>query len=268
MLWLFAVACNDYAIENANDIDGGDSGGWTSDSHPVAVCSVSPNPVAPPFESAAFDGRASYDPNDLSLDKFEWELMSSPPGSAVSLPEGTDVLEGFAPDLAGDYVVSLVVTNSDALRSQPCEVTLTAQPSEDLWIELYWAIEGDDLDLHLLRPGGVVETDDDCFYHNCRDGLLDWGNKGDLDDNPQLDLDDIYGNGPENINLSSPEKGAYTVVVHDYPTSIVKEDNDATVNVYIDGVLQWSKTRPMTGEGEYVSFASIDWTTGEVSDAE
>ena len=264
MLLLSLFACNDYAIENSNAIEGGDSGGWTSEDHPVAECSVSPNPVAPPFESAVFDGRASWDPNGLSIDKYEWELLSKPDGSAVDLHDGDDLLEGFMPDLAGEYTASLVVTNSEAMRSQPCTVTLSAEPSEDLWIELYWAAEGDDLDLHLLRPDGELETDGDCYFYNCKDGLLDWGNKGDLSDNPQLDLDDIQGNGPENINVSGLEKGVYTIVVHDYPTSIYEDDNNATVNVYIDGTLQWSATKVFQGEGSYVEFATVDWTTGDV----
>ena len=77
---------------------------------PVAVCSATPNPVAPPFESADWIGGRSYDPGGYDLIDYQWRLSSKPAGSAVTMPPSTGGTnrEGFVPDLAGDYVGELI----------------------------------------------------------------------------------------------------------------------------------------------------------------
>jgi len=233
---------------------------------PVAQCEVSPNPVEPPFESATWDGSASYDSNGGSIVSYDWRLISYPTGSSVTnMPPGNGPTRpNFTPDLAGEYIGELTVTN-DAGVSDTCEVILESIPAENLWIEMYWAQNNDDMDLHLLAPGGQLETNQDCYYANCVGGLQ-WGQAGPAD-NPSLDLDDISGTGPENINIAEPEAGVYTVVVHDYSYSTpdFQGSNDVTVNVYINGSLEWSDTRGISGDGSYTYFAEIDWTTGTVT---
>jgi len=299
-LWLFAIlfaACaQDYDLKAQQDqnlpgewsdtgalpdtaspgpVDGDDDntgGGNTSPSgdDPVAVCEVSPNPVQPPAETAAWDGSSSYDPAGGTITTYNWTLTSQPAGSSASMPSGSGpVRTGFMPDLAGDYVGRLVVTTADGRSSAPCQVTLEAIPSEDLWVEMYWTYSGDDMDLHLLAPGGSLTTDTDCYYGNCVTsswgGGLDWGVTGSTADDPSLDLDDISGTGPENINIEAPASGTYTIVVHDYPGSVYDGANPVTVNVYVNGSLVWTDTRDITVEDSYTDFAEVSWPAGTVN---
>ena len=235
---------------------------------PVALCSVSPNPVTPPFEEARWDGRDSYDPNGYEIVTYTWTLAEQPEGSAVRMPNGnTAVREGFVPDLAGEYVGQLVVENELGDVSEPCLVTLESIPAEDLWIEMYWTQANDDMDLHLVRPNGQLESNNDCYYMNCVGGGPDWGVRDDDNDNPSLDLDDIPGTGPENINILQPESGDFTVYVHDYQYSTPDYNgtNQVTVNVYLNGSMVWTNTKGISGEDTITPFCRINWGTGAVT---
>jgi len=294
LLAFFGLGCSDYDIKNlqggslpgadtseiviVNDLPDTNSPVDTAETEiavepPVAVCSVDPNPVSPPFESAVWIGNSSYDPSGGTIIDYSWTLVSEPDGSTVLMPSGTANRYPFTPVLAGTYVGQLVVTNEEGLSSDPCEVTLEAVPTESLWVEMFWEQSQDDMDLHLLVDGGSLETRDDCYYSNCTPSAqiffpMDWGSTGYTGDNPTLDLDDIPGTGPENINIDTPHPGAvYTVVVHDYTGSTpdVYTSNSVTVNVYLDGSLAWTDTRPVEGDGSYTYFARIDWAGGTIT---
>ncbi|MCO4746083.1 MAG: hypothetical protein KC912_14905 [Proteobacteria bacterium] len=230
---------------------------------PVAVCSSNPDTVRPPFESNSFIGRDSYDPENSTIADYQWRLKDGPTGSGATLG-GSGADRTFTADQAGLYVAELIVVTADGRVSEPCEVELNAIPAEALWIEMFWEHSGDDMDLHLLRPGGALETTGDCYFMNC-DGLtsLEWGAAGGAD-NPALDLDDISGTGPENINIGAPEFGTFTVVVHDYPGSSYTAANSVTVNIYIDGMLEFTNTRAISGEDSYNYIAEVDWPTAQI----
>ena len=238
---------------------------------PSAICTVTPNPVSPPFEEATFDGSASVDPNGGSL-TYSWELISYPEGTAYPLFDAiysSTPSVVYMPDVAGEYIGRLTVTNEEGL-SDTCDALLEAIPSQNLWVEMYWVHSGDDLDLHLIAPGSywssALESDQDCYYGNCVWSSLDWGQYGYAGDDPILDLDDISGTGPENINIADPQSnGTYTVVVHDYPGSVYSGVNDVTINIYLDGAMVWSVTRGISVEDSYTPIASINWATKSIT---
>ena len=246
-------------------VDTGDSGDTDPPlAQPVAVCSVDPAEVLAIHESADWIGNSSYDP-DGSITDYSWTLYSSPPGATSTMPGGTANRRGFTPDVAGEYIGELVVTDNDGLVSEPCYATLNATAGDGLWVEAFWTNSGDDMDLHLLDDGGVLTTDSDCYFANCTWGSLNWGGAGTSDD-PILDLDDIPGTGPENINIDSPARGTYTVYVHDYPGSVYTSRNDVTVNVYLAGRLVWTDTRNINAEGCYEPFVEVTVPGGATTD--
>ena len=232
---------------------------------PIAVCSVDPAKVAPNNETATWIGRESYDSDGYNITSWDWTLYSQPGGSSAFMPPGSADREGFAPDLAGEYVGELIVKNELGVESDPCYATLTATPIENLWIQMYWAHNQDDMDLHLLAPGGRLESNSDCYYMNCVGGM-EWGASGNSD-NPSLDMDDIPGTGPENINIDYPENGTFTVYVHDYTgsTADYSGGNDVTVVIFLGGAQVWTDTRTISGESSYTPFAEIDWPSGLVT---
>lgn len=231
---------------------------------PVAVCSVDPASVEAIHGSADWIGNSSYDTDGAVVD-YSWTLYSSPAGSAATMPTGLANRRNFVPDVAGEYIGELIVTDNDGIVSEPCYATLEATAGDGLWVEMFWTYSGDDMDLHLLDDGGVLTTSSDCYYANCTWGGLNWGAAG-TSDNPTLDLDDIMGTGPENINIDSPAHGTYTVYVHDYPGSVYMGRNDVTVNVYLATHLIWTDTRSVNSEGCYEPFVEVTIPGGSTTD--
>lgn len=233
---------------------------------PVAVCEVDPTEPYALYDVVTFIGSNSYVPNGGTVAGWEWALIAKPDGSAVAMPSGGADRTGLIPDMVGEYTAQLVVTSDTGEVSDPCYVSFTAVPSQDLWVEMYWEHAQDDMDLHLLAPGGSLVSNQDCYYANCVGRGLEWGVSG-VDDNPSLDIDDIPGTGPENINIAKPENAIYTVYVHDfqYSTPDYSGANNVTVNVYLSGELKWTGVKALSVENQYVPFAAIDVTAQSVT---
>lgn len=236
-------------------------------SGPVAVCDVDPDVVTSHDDKPTWVGDESYDPAGADIVSYDWELLEAPTGSSAEMPgdESDADRRDFPWDLAGEYMARLVVTNEFGQVSSPCDAILVAAPTDDLWIEMYWEHAQDDMDLHLLAPGGSKWGSLDCHWQNCVDGGLDWGVPGDDADDPSLDLDDIAGTGPENIRIEDPQYGEYTVLVHDYPASRYRSDNAVTVNIYVGGELVFTDTREISGEDTWESYATVSFPDGTVT---
>jgi hypothetical protein len=258
---LFSVDCDDPAIDPTASVIAS-----AGDTLPIADCYVDPASVQPNTGSTAtWYGNGSYDDSGAAITSYNWTLVSKPAGSQAYMPSGTANRTGFAPDLAGDYVGQLVVTNEYGVTSEPCETTLVAVPGQNLWVQMSWTTPGDDMDLHMTINNGAYESTDDCYYGNCTWITPDWGVIGSATDDPSLDQDDILGTGPENITMQNPSSATYTVVVHDYPSSVVTGGNDVTVVIFLGGVQVWSDTRTISGEGTYTPFAEINYPAATVT---
>jgi parallel beta-helix repeat protein len=91
-------------------------------------------------DTVILDGSASYDSGGLSL-TYYWSFVSVPGGSTAQIFDETLEQAYFVPDVSGDYVVSLVVSNG-ILDSLTDEVTITASSAADAAIlKLYEAID-------------------------------------------------------------------------------------------------------------------------------
>jgi hypothetical protein len=226
-------------------------------SEPVAVCGADPPIVTAIHGSFHFDATASYDPSGRPI-TAQWQLVSVPQGSNVTLPAFTGARIGpITPDVVGDYSAEVVVTNDLGVASEPCLATATAEVDADLWIEMTWQ-HAEDIDLHLIRNNASMDSSGDCYFANCRNGLS-WDGPGTADD-PYLDRDDMTGTGPENINIADPAANRYKVVIYDYPGSRHTGTNNVRVRVYIAGALLHDSMHTVTGERDIVDVAMIDWT--------
>jgi hypothetical protein len=224
---------------------------------PVAVCSATPQRVDAIRGAFQFTGAGSSDPGGRPI-SYRWAWVSVPRGSTVATPLAGQTTASITPDVVGNYVAELVVTNDLGYDSAPCRATATADADRDLWVEMYWD-NAEDVDLHLLRNNGTFASQQDCFFDNCIGGLS-WDAPGIADD-PFLDLDDTTGVGPENINIDQPAANRYTVLIHDHPFRQYQGANNVTVNVYVYGRLEFQDVRTVTGEGDRVEVVEIDWTT-------
>lgn len=176
-----------------------------------------------------------------------WEVVSAPPGSTARPSPPSAETTTFTPLLAGTYRLRFTATDGRDQISA-CETQVEATVMDGLRIELIWnstvaeELDKTDLDLHLLEP--VPDSlwfglESDCHWANCKDIGLAWGAPGAQDD-PRLDLDDLEGRGPENINIDSPPvtELPYRVGVHYWNNNDRMEPSSAIVNIYCYGRLE------------------------------
>lgn len=192
----------------------------TTPTGPTAICP--PEIETTPLTEIELVGDGE---DDGVITGYSWEVVSRPSGSSTPPPAPPDEpVATFMPDVAGEFVIRLTVTDDDGQRGS-CEFSVLATPSEGLRVEVYWnppesSDDPTDVDLHLLHPTSPAWFDErgDCYYGNCNADaafILDWDVTPYPGDNPRLDIDDVDGYGPENINIDEPVVGhVYTVGVH------------------------------------------------------
>jgi len=224
---------------------------------------------------------------------WRWTVIARPDGSVAQVQEGyfdpAQPANGgldddpatpaalFFVDLPGDYTFELEVEDADGcvdrtrvlVQGCPCE-------GDGITVQVDWRPPGEalpdagpvDLDLHLLHPNAEnwFSRPFDCHYAEPRP---DWGQVGFPGDDPVLDADVIDG-GVERITLRLPEDtdrlGAPYLVGVDFILADgdpLGPETDATLRVFVDGVLQLEVVQPLR-DGEFWDAAQIDWPGGEV----
>lgn len=235
-------------------------------------------------DSTAYDGKF--------VEKWEWTLISKPTDSSSTLSNSPESMEQeLFLDLAGTYVIEMNVWDNEGVRNcAPARVTIHAIADEDIHIQLVWDTpndpnqndsSGSDVDLHLLHPNASGVWNDnpwDCFWQNL---IPDWAtprpaNVDSFDcerdpdrpgchDDPSLDIDDVDGWGPENINLNNPEPNTtYDVGIHyfsDHGYSV----SYATVRIFIGGVMRAEYRRQRLLDQEFWHVATVTWPSGSIS---
>ncbi|MEM9378911.1 MAG: Ig-like domain-containing protein [Planctomycetota bacterium] len=106
----------------------------------VTISSLNQPPVADAGGDAVvllggpvlLDGFGSTDPDDDAL-QYEWTLLSAPAGSTAALAGASTAAPSLTPDIEGDYLVQLVVSDSFAF-SEPANVTVSALGAVDIAI--------------------------------------------------------------------------------------------------------------------------------------
>lgn len=225
-----------YTNTNAEPIPVDLFGRGVENSCPIPVVTSERYEVAP-LEIITLDGSPSADPGG-EVERWVWTVIERPSGSVSQVVENlfsnADPAGGgpaddeqtptatFFVDLAGRYVIELEVFDnlgqSSCAPTAVATVIIEAIPDKDLHIQLVWSTPSDpdetddsgtDVDLHFKHENagdrwGSAAGTWDCYFQNTSP---DWGSTGEFLDNPSLDIDDINGAGPENVNLNRPEVG-------------------------------------------------------------
>lgn len=235
----------------------------------------SPSPAVEPLDNVVISGDTSTAGNPTAtVTAWAWEMVEQPPESSVTLTAANAVDTGFrfssasgivqGLDVAGTFVVRLTVTDSTgAVSTNDARVTLNAVPTEGLHVQLSWSASVDDIDLH-VGQGASPDwcSTQDCYYGNCTYSPPNWdGVSGFTDGDPKLDIDDLNGYGPENINIESPVTGTYVIGVHAFsgngsPSGFTP--TDITVKVFLGGALADEYYGHLQNDDDYWTVARVD----------
>lgn len=209
-----------------------------------------------------------------SILAYQWTIVERPPESSAELSQPNAMETGFyfssstgnrpGLDVAGTFVVRLEVTDDQGLTStNDARVTLSSVPSERLHVQLTWDSPSNDIDLYLARGSADFCSDDTCNWQNCKStssGSPEWdGVSGRTTGDPTLDVDDLTGYGPENINVDAPVNDTYTAGVHSWSLS---DPTTVTVKIYVNGGLAHEDYREMTSDDQFWRVAEIQWFNG------
>jgi hypothetical protein len=243
-----------------------------------------------PLQYIVLDGSASTDEDGVipnTEEGYSWEIVKAPAGFAgrlVPTREDASNMDWSRRELrlllAGEYIIRLKTRDNTGFEScNEDEVRIVAIPNEKILVELTWTNptdpdetdeDGSDVDLHMTKmgPGRWFEAPYDVYFRNSNSGPGSDNNRLWNPESPSLDIDDINGAGPENIQMNDPAPCQwYAVGVHYYKQ--VYGTAYATVRIYINGNVVYEKlNQPLTRNGQFWDVARIHWDSGLVYDVD
>lgn len=229
-----------------------------------------------PLDTLDCSGSASSDPDGGTIISYQWSVLSQPEGSTTTFDSANAVNSSFFVDIAGPYELQLdLVDDAGASACTPATINVQATYDEDISAQLVWTTPGDpdetdeglasgsDVDLHFLNvsKGCWTRLPWDCHWRN---KTPDWGTTGNAGDDPSLDIDDVNGAGPENINLDNPESATYRIGVnyyddHGFGPSIV------TIRIFIFGSIVLERTKELPSSNVFWVVADVTWPEGTIT---
>jgi hypothetical protein len=222
--------------------------------YPQAIIDC-PATVAPP-DRLQLNGSDSFDPNGTEL-TYAWTLDEAPEDTTSIIDNDNASVANLFVNLAGDWEVSLRVTNELDLVSAPAICSFEAIPDDQIQVELTWNSGDSDFDLHLIQGNEpMFLAPGDCCYCNPNP---DWGDDSASSDNPDLSLDNRVGYGPEVTTLEQPQDGDYYTKVH-YFADRGGGTTIATVRVYINGEKKHEASKTMT-HNQVWDIGYVRWTS-------
>jgi uncharacterized protein YfaP (DUF2135 family) len=167
------------------------------------------------------------------------------------------------PLFCGSQTIKEVWTNASGSTVIVKHVTNSGCTESDIRVTISWDDLGRDWELHLIRPGGHINDGvNDCTWTTCVGKQPDWGVVGDATDNPSKDVDNTGAYGPENVYLSKPETGRYTVMVEHWGSGGLPSSGQAIINVrgavYVFDIANFASHWVWT-------VATIDWPSATVT---
>ena len=97
---------------------------WGFDQPPIA--DAGEDQTVDVGEYVVLNGAYSYDPDGQDVDFYQWAIESKPGGSTAELVNPDHTIASITPDIAGDYIISLIV-QAGGIWSEPDYVTVTAE---------------------------------------------------------------------------------------------------------------------------------------------
>jgi hypothetical protein len=223
------------------------------------LASIADTGEALPGDTVVLDGSGSSDPDANLPLTWAWQLLAWPAGSQATLTSPYTPQPSLALDRPGLFTVELAVSDDKGCSSKPVFQDVLAKASQQVRVMLVWDQHDPDLDLHLVPDGRAFFGPLDCYF---AEGHMspNWGAEGDASDNPLLDRDALTGFGPEIISYANPASGRYKVMVHYYSGHGANAPaTEATVRVYLFGVVYSETTRSLTAADQRWTVLSIDW---------
>ncbi len=215
---------------------------------------------------------------DIAYTKLarEWSILSKPADSMASLASDAQTENPtLFLDRVGTYEVEMILRDELGLPESCTSSTVTIEATAEgsgIIVEVVWDtpsdadqtdVYGTDIDLHYLAPQGIWDTKIyDAYWDNANP---DWGTPGEMN-NPELELDDSDGVGPERLVHSEPVAGeSYAVGVYYYNDSGFGVSY-ATVRIFVYGQLAYTNAdRYLQKENIFWDVARISWPMGIVT---